>query len=252
MKILITNDDGIEGEGLNPLITSINKIFKKIMVVVPDRERSAISQAITLNSPIKMQKISSNFFTIDGTPTDCIYLTLLGAFKFTPDIVISGINKGPNLGEDILYSGTVAAAREAVMANIKSFAISINAYTGKIYFNSAAKIAMQILKILTGIKLPKGIFFNVNVPNLPYKEIKGIKVTSLGSRRYYDKLIKKKAPDGNYYFWTKNHKVVWQNNKETDYYAIKNNYVSITPLHYNLTAYEYLETLKKTLRGNLL
>ena len=193
MKILITNDDGIHGKGLEPLIKVIKEIASEVKVLVPDRERSAISQAITLNAPIRMKKRSKDIYTIDGTPTDCVYLTVLGAINFKPDLVISGINCGRNMGEDIIYSGTVAAAIEACVANIKSFAISIDGIKGKLYYNSAAQIAYNFVKNIKKEKIPKGIFFNINVPNLPFNDIKGVKITKLSTRRYFDKLIKRKS-----------------------------------------------------------
>lgn len=250
MKILITNDDGINGKGLNPIINKVKEIFEEWRVVVPDRERSAVSQAITLRSPIRMKKVRKNIFKIDGTPTDCVYLTILGAIDYKPDIVISGINKGPNLSEDIVYSGTVAAAIEACLANIKSFAISIDALHGKIYYETAAKIALQFIKTLNSTKIPEGIFFNINIPNLPYKKIKGTKITKLGSRKYLDKLIKRKDPKGDPYFWLCGDDVLWKDEKGTDYYEVKRGYVSITPLHLDLTAYEFVPKLKKAILKN--
>lgn len=245
MKILITNDDGIRGKGLNPLIKEINSLTEQWNVIVPDRERSAVSQAITLRAPIRMKKVKKNIYKIDGTPTDCVYLTILGAIDFKPDIVVSGINKGLNLSEDIVYSGTVAAAIEACLADIKSFAISIDALKGKIYYDTAASVAANFIKTLNDNDIPKGIFFNINVPNLPYEKIKGIKITKLGSRKYLDKLIKRKDPAGNPYFWLSGDDVLWRDEKGTDCHEVKNGYVSITPLHLDLTAYEYMPKLKK-------
>lgn len=247
MKLLITNDDGIHGEGLVPLTNNLKSIAKQIITLVPDRERSAISQAITLNAPIRMKKIKKDIYTIDGTPTDCIYLTLLGALNYKPDIVISGINRGPNLSEDIVYSGTVAAAIEAALGHVKSFAISMDAFEGKIYYDTGAKIAVNFTKILYKLKIPQGIFFNINIPNVPYSKIKGIKITKLGSRKYIDKLIRRQDPDGNPYFWIRGDKVLWKEEKMTDYYEVKKGYVSITPLHLDLTAYELMKELKHSL-----
>ncbi|MBU1076810.1 MAG: 5'/3'-nucleotidase SurE [Spirochaetes bacterium] len=244
MKILITNDDGIQGKGLTPLLNKVKAITDDWKVIVPDRERSAVSQAITLKSPIRMKKVKTNVFKIDGTPTDCVYLTVLGAMDFSPNIVISGINKGPNLSEDIVYSGTVAAAIEACLANIKSFAISIDALKGKIYYETAAEIAAGFASQLSKMKVPNGIFFNINVPNLPKEKIKGIKATKLGTRRYLDKLIKRKDPAGNPYFWLSGDDVLWKDEKGTDYHEVKRGYVSITPLHLDLTAYEFIPKME--------
>ncbi len=245
MKILITNDDGIHGKGLEPLIKTINTNSNEVKVIVPDRERSAISQAITLTSPIRMKKVKKDIYKIDGTPTDCIYLTVLGALDFKPDIVISGINRGSNLGEDIIYSGTVAAAIEACLHDITAFAVSMCERRGKIYYESAARVAFDFLKTLSKLKIPKGILFNINVPNLPYSKIKGIRITRLASRRYFDKLIKRKDPHGDPYFWLESNEVQWKKEKGTDYYEIKNGYVSITPLHLDLTAHDFAGELRK-------
>lgn len=251
MKILITNDDGLHGKGLKPLQISIKSEFSDVMVVVPDRERSAVSQAITLNAPIRMNKIKKNFYTLDGTPTDCVYLTILGAVDYLPDMVISGINRGFNLGEDIIYSGTVAAAIEATLANIKSFAISIDANQKKIYYDSASKFALKFSKFLSKFPLDKGVFFNINLPNIPYNLIKGVKITKLGSRKYIDKLIKRKDPRGGRYFWLQGDKVLWHEEKNTDFYEVHNGFISITPLHLDLTAYNYIKKMKKVIKDVL-
>lgn len=218
---------------------------ERTVIMVPDRERSAASQSITLHSPIRMKKIKKDIFTIDGTPADCVYLTALKAIDFQPDIVISGINRGPNMGEDIVYSGTVAAAIEATFAGFVSFAISIDAIKGKIYFESAARIAQILVSKMEHAPLPKGIVLNVNVPNLPQDKIKQIKITSLGSRKYLDKLIKRKDPKGNPYFWFSGNEVKWEEKSETDFYEVKKGNISITPLHLDLTAYDVIKKLKK-------
>jgi len=245
MKILITNDDGIEGKGLNPLINIFSSNSNTIKVVVPDRERSAVSQAITLHSPIRMKKVRKDIYKIDGTPTDCIYLTVLGAIKFRPDIVISGINRGPNLGEDVIYSGTVAAAIEACLHDITSFAISITEFKENLHYETGAQVAFHFFNILKKWEVPKGVFFNINVPNRAYDKLKGMKITKLSSRRYFDKLIKRKDPYGNPYFWLESNKVHWNSKPGTDYDAIKKGYVSITPLHLDMTAYNFKDRLER-------
>ncbi len=244
-KILLTNDDGINSKVLRALIKILEKKYE-IVTVVPDRERSAVSQSITLTSPIRMKKIKKNIYTIDGTPTDCVYLTVLGAIDFKPDIVISGINMGPNMGEDIFYSGTVAAAREAALAKIKSIAISLDGYNKKYYFDTALKFTDIVIDKFIDLKLPEGIFLNMNIPNIPYNMIKGIRITHLGSRRYFDKLIKRFDPKGNPYFWLSGDDVKWKEDKNSDYYAVKENYISITPLHMDLTAYNFINKLKRS------
>ena len=245
MNILLTNDDGISAKGIKVLEKTLRNLKQNVFIIVPDRERSAISQAITLNAPIRMWKIKKNTYIIDGTPADCVYLAMLGAVNFKPDIVVSGINKGPNMSEDVVYSGTVAAAIEAAIWYIPSFAISIDGTKGKIYFETAGKIAQIIIKNLLKHKLPPRTFLNVNVPNLPFEKIKGIKITKLGSRRYEESLIKREDPQGNPYFWIGGEKVVWKEEKGTDYYEVKNGYVSITPLHLDFTDYKFMKKLKK-------
>ncbi|MDD5067914.1 MAG: 5'/3'-nucleotidase SurE [bacterium] len=252
MKLLITNDDGINGQGLKPLIRSLKKLSPDVVTIVPDRERSAVSQAITLSAPIRMTKISSRTYTIDGTPTDCVYLTVLGALPGRlPDIVISGINRGANLSEDIVYSGTVAAAIEAALAGIKSFAISMDAYQGNIHYETGARFAQKFVRLLSAMKVPKGLFFNINIPNLAPGRVKGVKITKLGSRKYLDKLIKRHDPNGNPYFWLSGDEVLWKEEKNTDYSEVKKGFISITPLHLDLTAYEFIGKLKRT-AGTLL
>lgn len=249
MRLLITNDDGIHGEGLKPLIRVLAGLTSEIITIVPDRERSAVSQAITLNAPIRMKKVRRNVYTIDGTPTDCVYLTVLGAFRRRPEVVISGINRGPNLSEDIVYSGTVAAAIEAALAGMKSFAVSMDAFNGTIHYDTGAVFAKKFTRLLYRMEVPAGLFFNVNIPNLPKGRIKGVRVTKLGSRKYLDKLIKRKDPDGNPYFWLSGDKVLWRAEKGTDYHEVKEGYISVTPLHLDLTAYEFMPDLKRSLKG---
>lgn len=245
MKILITTDDGVNSKGYKILFKYLKRISNEIIAVVPDRERSAVSQAITLHSPIRMFKKNKNIYVLDGTPTDCVYLTLLGAIDFKPELVISGINKGPNMGEDIVYSGTVAAAIEATFGNIPAFAISIDAINEKIHYETAAEFAVKLAKKIFEKSLPRGIFLNVNVPNLPAKSIKGVKITKLGTRKYLDKLIKRTDPKGNPYFWLAGDDVIWTNEKDTDYYEVKQGFISVTPLHLDLTSYNYISKLKK-------
>ncbi len=242
-NILVTNDDGIHSPGIQALEEALSKIGK-VTVVAPDRERSAVSHSITLHHPLRAVETSPQHFSVDGTPTDCVLLGVLELMKEKPDLVVSGINIGPNLGDDITFSGTVAAAMEGTLLGIPSIAMSLVTRT-RIDFEPAADFARQLSLRVIQKGLPKDTLLNVNVPALPENEIQGVKFVKHGKRIYRDKIIKKIDPRGRLYYWIGGEEPHYHKEIDTDFHAIEQNYISITPIHMELTNDEVLEELQK-------
>lgn len=236
--ILVTNDDGIYGSGLKPLVKELKKIGR-VIVVVPDQERSGTSHSITLHKPLRIQEIEKDTFLVNGTPADCVRYGSLSLAKRTVDLVVSGINTGPNMGSDVIYSGTVAGAREGVLLGLPSFAISVAEPAGG-NFALAGKIAAQIGKKLLGAGIPKGIYLNVNVP----KAVKGIKLTSLGQRVYDDEIECRTDPRGIKYYWLAGKFVSCVHKKGTDVTVTQDGYASVTPLLLDPTATDTFEAFR--------
>ena len=247
MKILISNDDGYLAEGINVLAKRLEKKHQ-VTIFAPTENKSASSSSLTIDRPLKPQKISKSIYTIDGTPSDSSHFALCGYFKDDFDLVISGINFGPNLGDDVIYSGTVAAAIEGRFVGYPSIAISLASWKGS-NFETAAEVAELIVNNMQFSKLSTDTVLNVNVPDIPYSQIKGFQTTKLGKRHKSENIIQdKKDPS---LFW------IGKNGKEdingpgTDFYAIKNNYVSITPLKVDLTSAKELDLVDDWIKGML-
>jgi len=241
-KILLSNDDGIRSEGLRALYEAL-KNFADVTVVAPDRERSAVGRALTLHRPLRCEKVDENWYAVDGTPTSCVYIGIHAIMKEKPDMVLGGINRGPNLGEDITYSGTVSIAMEGALLGIPSVAFSLATFKDFLW-ESAAKWAVRITKKVYERGIPKGCCLNVNIPNLPYGEVKGVKVTRQGKKDYTEKVEERRDPWGRVYYWIGGEEPNWKAEPGTDYWAIKNGFVSITPIHLDLTDYRALKELK--------
>ncbi len=239
--ILISNDDGIRSEGIRRLAKSLAGIGR-VYVVAPDRERSAASHSLTLHRPLRVEEVGARMYAVDGTPTDCISLAVNGILPGKPDIVISGINRGANLGEDVSYSGTVSAAMEATLLNIPSIAVSLVARES-FDFTSAASVAASLAGRILSSGLPKDTLLNVNVPSVP--EIKGYRITKQGKRTYSDTVIEKIDPRGKKYYWIGGDLTTMDTGRDTDFYAISRGYVSITPLHLDMTNYASIRELKR-------
>jgi len=240
--ILISNDDGIYSEGLSVLRHSLKNIGR-VVVVAPDRERSAISHALTLHTPLRIKKVSCDVYSADGTPADCINIAVNGILKEKPDLVVAGINHGGNLGADIHYSGTVAAALEGGIMGIPSIAISVAAKKD-IVLDGAKKFAAKIVKIVLKKGLPDSIILNVNLPNVEYSKIKGCVVTSQGRLLHKDMIIEKEDPRKMKYFWIGGHESEFQNIPESDCSVIAENKISITPINVDTTAKEFLAEIR--------
>jgi 5'-nucleotidase len=224
-NILITNDDGIYGPGLKPLIKELKKLGN-VVVVVPDHDRSAVSHSITLNRPLNVRELHKDVFLIHGTPADCVRLGVIHILNRSAQIVVSGINTGPNLGQDVIYSGTVAGAREGALLGIPSMAVSV-ADPNKPNYPLAARITAKFVKnILERDKFPKEVFLNINIP---YK-VKGVKVAELGDRIYDDEIETRTDPRGKKYFWLAGKSISGIVQQGMDIETVNSNYVSVTPL----------------------
>ncbi len=255
MNILLTNDDGIKAEGLYALRKGLNSVGK-VIIIVPDRERSASGHSLTLTHPIRVEQIDEDTFVTDGTPADCINIGIFGILPTRPDLIVSGINPGPNLGEDVTYSGTVSAAMEGTLLKIPSFAISMGSFIDpkevSSRFDFAAKFASKVANLILNYELPPHTFLNINVPNLPEEKIKGVSITHLGNRRYQEELIKRLDPRGKVYYWIGSKVVVNEPAEEgTDVRAIQEDKISITPIHLDTTNYSAIPELKLAIEGNL-
>lgn len=243
MLALLTNDDGVSARGLLALKKELSKIGQ-VWVVAPDREQSAISHSLTLQHPLRINRIADRFYSVDGTPTDAVMLAVHAILKRKPDILISGINHGPNMGDDISYSGTVAAAMEGTILNIPSIAVSNVNWNAK-HFGAAAKFVRKLAKFVFKTGLPRYTFLNVNVPDRS-GAITKFKITRLGKRVYSDVVIEKIDPRGKNYYWIGEQTPIWEKKADdTDFAAIHKRFVSITPLHLDMTDYRAIERMKR-------
>jgi len=245
VKILISNDDGYLAEGINVLAKRLEKKHQ-VTIFAPSENKSASSSSLTIDRPLKPKKISESIFTIDGTPSDSSHFALCGYFKDDFDLVISGINFGPNLGDDVIYSGTVAAAIEGRFVGYPSIAISLASWKGS-NFETAAEVAELIVNNMQFSKLSTDTVLNVNVPDIPYSQIKGFQTTKLGKRHKSENIIQdQKDP---LLYWIGENGKEDKNGPGTDFYAIKNNFVSITPLKIDLTSTEELTLVDDWIKG---
>ena len=236
--ILLTNDDGYFSDGIQALARHL-KNQGEIFIVAPDREKSATSLSLTLLRPLRVERIKKNVFAVDGTPADCIYLAVKKLLPGKPELIVSGLNHGPNLGQqDISYSGTVAAALQGTFLRIPSIAVSIwPGQRGKFEFHFGAKFISGAVPRLLQKKLPAGLTLNINIPPPP---VKGIRITKLGQKRYDPEIIEKKDPRENIYYWIGPGKPKPIGDESTDVRAVELGYISITPLHTDLTDYQAL------------
>ena len=251
IRVLLTNDDGCFAESLPPAIEKLSG-WAEVFVVVPDRERSAVGHSLTLNHPIRVRKLRKNFWITDGFPSDCVKAGVFGILRFRPDLVISGINDGANMGGDLNYSGTVSAAREGTMMGIKSLAVSALSPDEPGY-EYASGVLLKAAEFLLKADLPPDIFLNINIPALPPEKINGTVITSLGRKKYEEKLIKRKDPRGREYFWIGRDRELFSSEGDTDYRAVESGFISITPVCLDMTGVKYLNKLKKlNIRGRML
>jgi len=240
-QILVTNDDGYKSEGIHALAAGLASLGR-VTVVAPVEEASAIGHALTLRHPLRIEAISERVFAVDGTPTDCVNMAITQIFKGQlPDLVVSGINKGWNLGDDVTYSGTVAGALEAALLGIPSIAVSLRATRADYDFSHAATASATLAAAILESPLPARTFLNINVPRgVP----KGYRVTVQAKRNHVTSIVERHDPKGRPYYWIEEGENEWQPHDRSDYQAVRDGYVSVTPLHPDLTSYGALEAVE--------
>lgn len=249
MKILVSNDDGVQSMGIGILTNELSKVAS-VEVMAPDRNRSGASNSLTLSRPLRVRQLINGYYSVEGTPTDCVHLALTGFFEFTFDMVVSGINEGANLGDDILYSGTVAAAMEGRYLGLPAIAISLVGENPQ-YYETAALIAKQLVLQLATNPLPLKTILNVNVPDLPFDKIRGIEVTRLGTRHCAKPIVKEYDPRGHSIYWVGPSGPEADAGPGTDFFAVNQGCVSMTPLQLDLTHYKVFDQLAEWM-GSLL
>ena len=247
MRILISNDDGVLAPGLCALANELSTVAE-IEVMAPDRNRSGASNSLTLSRPLRVRQLDNGHYSVEGTPTDCVHLALTGFFESVVDMVVSGINDGANLGDDILYSGTVAAAMEGRYLGLPAMAVSMVGDNIQ-HYHTAAVIARQIVLKLSNSPLPLQTILNVNVPDLPLSKIKGLEVTRLGKRHSAEPIIKEYDPRGRPIYWVGPPGLEADAGPGTDFFAVNRGCVSITPLHLDLTHYKAFEQVSSWMDG---
>ncbi len=242
MNILLTNDDGIRANALLALKEALAPLGR-VVIVAPDRDQSATSHALTLHRPFRIQQHEADVYSVDGTPTDCVVTAFYGLLDGRPDLVISGINLGPNMGEDVFYSGTVAAAIEGSLQGTPAIAASVVTKEEPDFVEPAGFIARLVERLLQR-GLPRRHLLNVNIPGRPWPEIRGVRVTRLGSRIYHDTLVKKVDPRGRDYYWIGGEDPEWESIAGTDFHAVHAGWISVTPMRLDLTADQALSELE--------
>ncbi|WP_159739292.1 5'/3'-nucleotidase SurE [Vibrio atypicus] len=245
LKILLSNDDGVHAQGIHALAESLQDIAE-VTIVAPDRNRSGASNSLTLEQPLRVTEIADKVYSVQGTPTDCVHFALNELMKDAlPDLVLTGINHGANLGDDVLYSGTVAAAMEGHFLGVQAVAFSL---VGKQHFVTAGKIARQIVEQHLVKPIPTNRLLNINVPDLPFDQLKGTAVTRLGARHHAEAMIKQQDPRGHDIYWLGPPGKEQDAGEGTDFYAVDQGYVSVTPLQVDLTAHESLRSMDNWLK----
>jgi 5'/3'-nucleotidase len=241
-RILVTNDDGIHSGGLTALARALGRVGE-VWVVAPDRERTAVAHAVTLHKPLRIHEMGKRMYAVNGTPVDCVNLALLNILPKRPHLLVSGINKGVNLGDDVLYSGTVSAAVEGTILGIPSMAVSQEGHD-QFCFATGAYYAVRVARLILRRGLPDETLVNLNVPNRMVETVTGVRVTCLSRRRFENPIIEKTDPHGRSYFWIAGTRVSWSRNKDADHEAIAEGAVSLTPLHLDSTNYGVLDQLR--------
>ncbi|WP_455207228.1 5'/3'-nucleotidase SurE [Kaarinaea lacus] len=247
MRILLSNDDGYQAPGLKTLANILQSIAD-ITVVAPDRNRSGASNSLTLDAPMRPQIMDNGFISVDGTPTDCVHLAITGLLDSEPDMVIAGINAGSNMGDDVIYSGTVAAAMEGRFLGLPAMAVSLMGDKFQ-YYETAAQVAIKLVEKLQTHPLPADTILNVNVPDVPWDHIAGFEATRLGRRHKSEPVVKTVDPRGRPIYWVGPVGKEEDAGPGTDFHAVRNNAVSITPIHVDLTQYNAIDTVASWLQG---
>ncbi len=247
MKILLSNDDGVQAPGLQCLRSHL-KPTAEVVVVAPDRNRSGASNSLTLEHPLHLFQHDNGDYSVDGTPTDCVHLAITGLLQEEPEMVISGINAGANMADDVLYSGTVAAAMEGRFLGLPAIAVSlVCSERGCHHYESAAKAVQQVLERLGEHPLQSDTILNINVPDLPWSEIRGVKVTRLGRRHRSEPVVKMRDPRGKEVYWVGAVGKAEDGEEGTDFHAVEHGWISITPIHTDLTHHSMLAGMERWL-----
>lgn len=247
MNILLSNDDGYLAPGL-AVLRQVLAPFATITVVAPERNHSGASNSLTLSHPLRVNQIEPGFYSVNGTPADCVHIALTGLLEITPDLVVSGINHGANLGDDTLYSGTVAAAMEGRFLGLPAIAVSLTGRKAE-HYSTAGKIVSDLVRKLKTQPLPADILLNINVPDVPLDELKGVRATKLGTRRAPSPAVKAYDPNGGEVYWIGPAGRAQNKEAGTDFAAIIAGYASITPLHFDLTHHRRVSHLEDWLAG---
>ena len=243
-RILVTNDDGIHAPGLQIAFRESSKLGEPV-IIAPEHDNSAASHSLTMNRPLRVKQHEENIYTINGTPTDCVTIGIEKVLPEKPDLVISGINPGANLGDDVSYSGTVSAAIEATMLDIPSFAVSLAAESEPFFYETAGVFIVRLGQLILEKGLPGDTLLNVNIPNCPLENISGVVFTRRGRRRYEDAIKETTDPWGRRHFWIGGGTPSWDSGEDTDSAAISANRISITPMHLDPTNYDALNLLNR-------
>lgn len=247
MYILISNDDGYRAPGILCLADTLETVAD-VTVVAPDRDRSGASNSLTLDSPLRARKASNGFTLVEGTPTDCVHLAITGLLEREPDMVVSGVNAGANLGDDVIYSGTVAAAMEGRFLGLPAIAVSLVSTQFR-HFDTAARVALELVERIQQNPIPAETILNVNVPDLPYHELAGWQATRLGNRHRSEPVVRQMDPRGRPIYWVGPAGGEQDAGEGTDFFAVRNGFVSVTPIHVDLTRHEVLASVGNCLAG---
>jgi 5'-nucleotidase len=244
MHVLVSNDDGVDAPGIRQLADALRVAGHRVTVVAPDRDRSGASNSLTLDQPIRAGRRDEHTWSVAGTPTDCVHLALSGMLDGDPDLVLSGINNSSNLGDDVIYSGTVAAAMEGRCLGLPAIAVSLVTTEQKArHFDSAARAAVELLVRLATDPLPADTILNINVPDLPWSEIAGWRVCRLGNRHRAEPCIRESDPRGRTIWWIGPAGPAQDAGPGTDFHAVQAGFIAVTPIHVDLTRYQALESL---------
>jgi 5'-nucleotidase len=246
MKILISNDDGYLATGINALTDALEQVAD-VVVVAPDRNRSAASSSLTLHTPLRVSRVANNRYKVDGTPSDCVHLAVTGFLDHEPDLVVSGINHGANLGDDVIYSGTVAAALEGRFLGLPTIAVSLVGHD-LMHFDTAARVASELVQKIDRTGLASDVVLNVNVPNRPYEDLRGIRATRLGFRHKSEQILKDTDPYGRPIYWVGPAGKGQDAGEGTDFHAIEQGAASVTPLRVDLTRHEAVQGISDWLQ----
>ena len=242
MKILLSNDDGYFSPGIECLARFLSEVAE-ITVVAPERDRSGESNSLTLDRPLSFRRSANGFYYVNGTPTDCVHLAVTGVLDELPDMVVSGINQGANMGDDTLYSGTVAAATEGFLLGVPSIAVSLCSKEGR-HYETAGRVALEMVQMLREKNVAKPLLLNVNVPDVPYEELRGKVATRLGKRHKAEAVVSLVSPRNEKMYWIGAAGAAQDAGESTDFYAVSQNQVSVTPLQIDLTHYTQLPLVR--------